>query len=149
MANVAVSIDRVEAVQDCDSGDNPGDFHARVTFVDENNQTLAAAVEAPLGTYGVDGSFGNTFHINDGESHPLDETTTFQLPRVEGAGFAVGLSGIEWDSATLRDPRMDDHTGHRTHIYSGGRFEDIIGPRIVNVGASGCSMRLHYTVTVS
>ncbi len=121
---VEITFDSVAPIVGCDAeNDTAGDFHFRFGVVDLSNNRNLALIDRPAGTYGNDGSFGNTLHIADGTTYDVGETATFSLQRDASSGFAVQFSAIEWDSATSRDPRMNDRTAEQAHASQNGQLE--------------------------
>ncbi|MGB3542039.1 hypothetical protein, partial [Rubrivirga sp.] len=149
-ATVTVDLASIRAVRDCDSGDNPGDFHFRVSFVDGRNQSIGSVVEIPAGRYGSDGTEANTIQLDDGESFPLNESVSFTLPEQDGSAFTVQFMMIEWESATARDAQADDASRLGTYEFVDGRFRNIAGSQalVINPTSRTCQTRLEYSITV-
>lgn len=151
MARLTLDLDNVTAIRDCDSGDNPGDFHFRIGAFDGRNQPIGETVEIPNGAYGSSGGQANTIQLDDGTSLPVREDITFSLPEQEGSAFTLALSMTEWDTATTADPGADDVTRNRTYDFRDGRFQNIAGTQRLSVSGSNsslCRVELSYTITV-
>jgi hypothetical protein len=48
----------------------------------------------------------------------------------------------------VRDSRMDDRSGSRTHSYSNGSWSSL-GNNSITLGVSGCRARIDYNVTAT
>lgn len=147
MAQLTVSLGAVTANTNCDSSSNPGDFQFRLDISDLGNNTLESVTLPSTATYGVY-STPALISLHAGNQATIDRTVSFQQPRAEGSGFAVSISGMEWDSATARDARMDDRTATRTHRFASGQFTSVVGTQQVTIGSSACNVTLDYVVTV-
>ena len=58
------------------------------------------------------------------------------------------LGGMEWDTETTRDPRLDDARDDRTHLFVGDQFQNVAGTQELTAGSSTCSVTLDYDISV-
>lgn len=146
-ASISVALNAVTANSNCDTSSNPGDFQFELAIADLGNNAIESITLPTTATYGV-WSAPTLISLFAGDQAAVGQTVSFQQPRAEGSGFAVSISGMEWDSATARDARMDDRTATRTHRFSSGQFTSVVGTQQVTIGSSACSVTLDYVVTV-
>ena len=148
-ASIAIALDQVRVLGDCeDANTNPGDFQFKVSFVDEGNRPIGSELQFPANTYG-DNSGQDHSTLFTGRTYSLNQTATVLRPAQEGSAFGVVFAATEWDSATVRDARMDDRSSTRLYAFRDGRFQGITGDQTVSLnGGADCSVRLEYTVSV-
>lgn len=146
-ASIAIALGAVTANANCDSSTNPGDFQFQLDVSDLGNNTIESITLPSTATYGV-WSAPTLISLFSGDQASVGRTVSIQQPRTEGSGFAVSLSGMEWDSQTARDGNFDDRTSTRTHRFASGQFSNVVGTQRLTIGNSACNVTLDYVVTV-
>ena len=149
-AQIEVSLQEIQVINDCDSGNNPGDFQFQIAFVDEGNTSLADPLNLPQGTtFGTyTGQASELLPASDNNRINLGQTISFQRPREDGSGFGLIFSGYEWDAVNNSDSDMTNRSVSRTHAFQNGSFTNIIGTKEMSLGNSRCRAMLRYAVTV-
>ena len=145
-ASISIALGAVTANTNCDSSTNPGDFQFLIEITDLGNNSIEALTLPSGATYGTNSAM--VVNLFSGGQQPVGRTVSVQQPRAEGSGFAISLSGMEWDSQTARDSNMDDRTSTRSHQFSGGQFTNVVGTQRLAVGNSACRVTLDYVVTI-
>ena len=144
-ATVAVTIEAIQADSQCDERDgNPGDFQFKIDLVDEGNNLLQSLVLPGTATYGIN---SGTVELLEGQRLTVGEVLTVQRPRVDGSGFGVVFSGIEWDSATSRDVRFNDISKASSFGYLNGAFLNVAGNKTLKLGPISCDVTLEYSIS--
>ncbi|GAB5536948.1 MAG: hypothetical protein Rubg2KO_31970 [Rubricoccaceae bacterium] len=151
-ANVTLTAQSVRALGDCDDA-SKSEYQIQVAILDSGNNPVADLALQPQTTYGVwpggANAATNYVWLLDGETATFDESLSFQRPLDGSGGFAVVASAIEWDANGDRDARMDDVSSVKSHPYSNGVFEDIVGTQTVRVrGDRSCDLVITYGLTV-
>ncbi|PAP81718.1 hypothetical protein B1759_10505 [Rubrivirga sp. SAORIC476] len=145
-ASISIALGAITANSNCDSATNPGDFQFLIEVTDLGNNPIEAITLPAGATYGTHSAA--VIPLFSGNQATVGQTISLQQPRAEGSGFAVSLSGMEWDSTTRRDANMDDRTSVRTHRFASGQFSSVVGTQQLSVGNGACNATLDYVVTV-
>jgi hypothetical protein len=87
----------------------------------------------------------------------LNRSRTFSLPGRAGEFARVEFRATEWDEQIVvippsvrwvRDDRMDDRSGSRSHGFANGAWSGL-GNNSITLGVSGCRARIDYRVTAT
>lgn len=150
-ALVTVDVVAFEAFGNCETATNPGDFQFQVALVDAGNNVLSSTdfpTGLPYGTHPGGGAVG-LYEFTPRQRRAVEGTVTAQRARDVSGTFGVRFSGMEWDSATLRDARFDDVQQVRSHPFEDGLFQRVAGEQSIVVGTtSDCRVELEYRLTI-
>jgi hypothetical protein len=125
----------------------------RIAVVLANGQqTVLADTGHPGNPSGT--SLNGAVRLRQGQVVSLNQSRTFRLPGAAGQSARIEFRATEWDEQVVlvppsvrwvRDGRMDDLSGSRTHGYSNGSWSSL-GSNQVTLGVSGCRARIDYSV---
>lgn len=103
------------------------------------------------------GNLNGAVRLREGQVVRLNQTRTYRLPGTAGQSARVEFRATEWDEQVVvippsvrwvRDDRMDDRSGARTHAYANGSWSSL-GTNSITLGVSGCRARIDYSVTAT
>lgn len=95
--------------------------------------------------------------LRAGQVVRLNQERTFGLPGESGQFARVEFRATEWDEQIVlippsirwvRDGRMNDREGVRSHAYSNASWSGL-GNNSITLGSSGCRVRLDYQVSAA
>jgi hypothetical protein len=150
------SFTALETCDDFTQGLDSMEVAYKVTVVLANGQ------QASLADTGYPGnpsgsSLNGAVRLRQGQVVSLDRSRTFALEGRDGESARVEFRATEWDEQVViippsvrwvRDGRMDDRSGARTHSYTNGAWSSL-GNNALTLGVSGCRARIDYSVTAS
>ncbi len=154
---VTVALQSITALSTCDDftqGLTQGEFAYQVKVVDP---TGATATLAETNDYPGDPAAPRGENLSQGESVNLSTSRAYTMSGTTGQSLRVEFRATEWDSQivifppstrAVHDSDMDNRLGTRTHSYSNGTWTNT-GPGSITLGASGCQIRLNYSVTAT
>jgi hypothetical protein len=102
-------------------------------------------------------SLNGAVRLREGQVVRLNQTRTYRLPGTAGQSARLEFRATEWDEQIVvippsvrwvRDDRMDDRSGSRTHGYSNGSWSSL-GNNSITLGVSGCRARIDYSVSAT
>jgi hypothetical protein len=100
---------------------------------------------------------GGAVRLRAGQVVRLSQERTFGLPGESGQFARVEFRATEWDEQIVlippsirwvRDGRMNDREGVRSHAYSSGAWSGL-GNNSITLGSSGCRVRLDYQASAT
>lgn len=152
-ALVTVDVVAFEAFGNCETSSNPGDFQFQVALVDAGNNVISSTdfpTGLPYGTHpSASGGTVGLYEFNPRQRRAVDGTVSAERTRDVSGTFGVRFSGMEWDSATLRDARFDDVQQIRSHPFEDGLFQRVAGEQSIVIGTtSDCRVELEYRLTI-
>jgi hypothetical protein len=95
--------------------------------------------------------------LRAGQVVALGGARTFRLPGEDGQFVRVEFRATEWDEQIVifppsirwvRDDRMNNRLGARSHAYGSGSWPSL-GNNSIVLGSSGCRVRLDYQLTAT
>jgi hypothetical protein len=121
---------------------------------------LANGQQAVLADTGYPGnpsgsSLNGAVRLRQGQVVSVGRSQTFRLPGRAGEFARVEFRATEWDEQVVvippsvrwvRDDRMNDRSGSRSHQYANGAWSSL-GNNSITLGVSGCRARIDYSVT--
>jgi hypothetical protein len=103
------------------------------------------------------GNINGVVRLREAQVVRLDRSETFRLPGSAGQFARVEFRATEWDEQIVvippstrwvRDDRMDDRSGARSHSYANDSWSGL-GNNSITLGGSGCRARIDYRVSAT
>lgn len=150
--NVQVSLTNLAVLESCDDiiqGASTAELAYRVSIVQTNGSEIVLADSGyPGRTSGT--NLSGAVQISTSQPRSLGQSRTLTLPGRAAEFVRVEFRATEWDESLIplgwvRDSRMNDRLGTRTHSFAGNTWSNL-GTNSITLGGSGCRVRLDYRV---
>jgi hypothetical protein len=148
--NVQVSLTSLTVLESCDDiiqGASTAELAYKVSIVQTNGSEIVLADSGYPGRASGTNLSG-AVQISTGQPRSLGQSRTLTLPGRAGEFVRVEFRATEWDESLIplgwvRDSRMNDRLGTRTHSFAGNAWSNL-GTNSITLGESGCRVRLDY-----
>jgi hypothetical protein len=157
--DVRIDLDSFTAVETCDDftqGLDSMEVAYKVSLgLANGQQDVLADTGYPGSPSGS--SLSGAVRLRQGQVVRLNESRTFRLPGRAGEFARIEFRATEWDEQIVvippsvrwvRDDRMNDRSGSRSHDYVVGGFAGL-GNNSITLGVSGCRARIDYRVSAT
>jgi hypothetical protein len=141
---VRAVVQRLECLGDCeDFTQGQGDFAYSLELTTES---IAAQILAGTSNYP---SASSVVRLAANESVNINRTEKFSTRDADGRFVELKFRATEWDDrlgSPVVDSRMSDESSTARYPYRANQDWLPNGPNYITIGASGCRLRLHYTL---
>jgi hypothetical protein len=157
--DVVVNLASFTAVETCDDftqGLDTMEVAYKVAVVLANGQETVLADTGHPGSPSGSNLTGVS-RLRQGQVVSLNRSRTFRLPGTAGQSARVEFRATEWDEQIVvippsvrwvRDDRMNNRSGSRSHSYANGSWSSL-GNSSITLGSSGCRAQIDYSVTAT